>query len=632
MIHNLNIITRCTRPNNLVTVRDSVFSNLNENINVTWHVVFDTAPLKDIDAELLSTLSNESTKLHFVKAGDGGLLYPQTTELMRGFENRNEWFYFLDDDNILHEDFYQHTSNFLGEEGIEMHIVSQWVNGRDFTRLDIREATPENTGFQKTDIAQIIFKRSLLDTFEFGSSYAADGHFIQAVYDSGSNVINWHNIVLSHYNFLEKQASPKVPKVLYIGEGQPDLRSVQYLDYEADELNVKYLEDDSNIAQILGEFEPDSIITVGESWMAFPELGSMPLQYRRKWVNIPEKEFELKNAGQMAYSVAMSAMLDPTTLNDESMISFYTPIYNTGMKLWDTYRSVARQTYSNWEWVLVNDSSDGGKTLKIAEEIAKLDPRVRVFDFREKSGGCIGEVKWRACTMARGYILAELDHDDLLVESCAQDLHNAAQAHPDCGFFFGDTAEVNENWEPQRYGPGFALGYGNYREEEYNGMMLAVANQHNINPKTIRHIVGVPNHIRAWRRTTYFEIGGHNRTLTIADDYELVVRTFLKSKICKIPKLSYIQFLYNNASGRNTHDLSRADIQRRVRTIAAHYNEAIKARFEELGIHDWAYEANPHYPILTESIYGEGEGVANVTYNEKKQEEIKQKEYESTSI
>ena len=294
MIHDLNIITRCTRPNNLVTVRDSVFSNLNENINVTWHVVFDTAPLKDIDAELLSTLSNESTKLHFVKAGDGGLLYPQTTELMRGFENRNEWFYFLDDDNILHEDFYQHASNFLGEEGVEMHIVSQWVNGRDFTRLDIREATPENTGFQKTDIAQIIFKRSLLDTFEFGSSYAADGHFIQAVYDSGSNVINWHNIVLSHYNFLEKQASPKVPKVLYIGEGQPDLRSVQYLDYEADELNVKYLEDDSNIAQILGEFEPDSIITVGESWMAFPELGSMPLQYRRKWVNIPKKEFELK--------------------------------------------------------------------------------------------------------------------------------------------------------------------------------------------------------------------------------------------------------------------------------------------------------------------------------------------------
>ena len=96
----------------------------------------------------------------------------------------------------------------------------------------------------------------------------------------------------------------------------------------------------------------------------------------------------------------------------------------------------------------------------------------------------------------------------------------------------------------------------------------------------------------------------------------MVVRSFLYSKICRIPKLTYIQFLYNNASGRNTHDLSRADIQRRVRTIAAHYNEQIKERFEELGVHDWAYEANPHYPILTESRYGEDEGYVNVIYQE----------------
>lgn len=631
MTHNLNIITRCTRPQNLLKVRESVFSNLNKSINITWHVVFDTAPLKDIDAELLSTLAEGSTRLHFIKAGDGGLLYPQTTELMQSIQDQDAWFYFLDDDNIMHEDFYSHAAEFLNEGGISMHIVSQWVAGRDFTRLDIRQATPENTGFQKTDIAQIVFKRSLLNEYAFESSYAADGHFIQAVYENIPGEISWHNVVLSHYNYLEKQASPKVPKVLYIGEGQPDLRSTKGLSYEADELNVKYLKDDLDIAQILVEFDPDSIVTVGESWMSFPELASMPLNFRRKWINIPQQEFEIDSAGQAAYSVSMNAILDPTTLDDKNMISFFTPIYNTGIKLWETYRSVARQTYQNWEWVLVNDSTDGGKTLKIAEQIAKLDPRVKVFDFRQKSGGCIGEVKWRACAMARGYILAELDHDDLLVETCAEDLHKAARAHPECGMFYGDTAEVNENWENHTYEPGFALGYGNYRQEEYNGRVLAPANQQNINPKTIRHIVGVPNHIRAWRRSTYFEIGGHNRTLTIADDYELVVRSFLHSKICRIPKLTYIQFLYNNQSGRNTHDLSRSDIQRRVRTIAAHYNEQIKARFEELGIHDWAYEEYPHYPILAESRFGEAEGVANVIYNENKQE-IKQENYETTSV
>ena len=309
-------------------------------------------------------------------------------------------------------------------------------------------------------------------------------------------------------------------------------------------------------------------------------------------------------------------MLDPTNMDDQSLISFFTPIYNTKEKLYDTYKSVAAQTYQNWEWILMNDSTDGGRTLKIAEDIAKHDPRVKVYDLREKSGGCIGEVKWRACAMARGYIVAELDHDDLLAVNCAMDLHNAAQKHPECGFFYGDTAEVNEQWENQKYGPGFALGYGNYRDEEYQGRMLSPANQQNINPKSIRHIVGVPNHIRAWRRSTYFEIGGHNRSLTVVDDYELIVRTFLHTRICKIPKLSYIQFLYNNAGGRNTHDLSRADIQRRVRTIAEHYKEDIKARFEELGQVDWAYEENPEHPTHTESRFGKDEGYVNIIYKE----------------
>jgi glycosyltransferase involved in cell wall biosynthesis len=312
----------------------------------------------------------------------------------------------------------------------------------------------------------------------------------------------------------------------------------------------------------------------------------------------------------------MESLLNPDGLEDSSMISYFTPIYNTGEKLFNTYQSLLDQTYNNWEWVLVNDSTDGGKTLKIAESIAAKDPRVRLYDFREKSGGNIGEVKWRCCSMAKGFILAELDHDDLLVPWCTEDLYKAAKKHPEAGFFFNDTVEVDENWNSLTYDEGFALGYGSYRKEEYAGKTLNVSNQQNINPKTIRHIVGVPNHVRAWRRSTYFEIGGHNRSLVIADDYELVVRTFLKAITCKIPKLGYIQFLYNNANGQNTHNLSRADIQRRVRTIGYYYNEQIKNRFEELGLKDWAYDENPGAPLNTVSRFNQEEMAANIIYNE----------------
>jgi len=312
----------------------------------------------------------------------------------------------------------------------------------------------------------------------------------------------------------------------------------------------------------------------------------------------------------------MNTMLDKNSLEDSEMISYFTPIYNTGDKLYNTYASLVEQTYSNWEWVLVNDSTDGGRTLKIAEDIASKDPRVKVYDFREKSGGNIGEVKWRCCTLAKGYILAELDHDDLLVPWCTEDLYKASKKHPEAGFFFNDTLEVNEKWECQTYPEGFAFAYGKYKQEEYKGQMMSVADQHNINPITIRHIVGVPNHVRAWRRSTYFEIGGHNRNLAIADDYELVVRTFLKTITCKIPKLGYIQFLYNNANGQNTHDLARADIQRRVRTIGYYYNEQIRDRFTQLGLKDWAYEENPEAPLNSKPRYGEAEMAANITYNE----------------
>ena len=608
----INIITRCTRTSNLLTIKEGVL-NAPKGVTVNWHIVFDTGALKDIDAEVLSNLTDTvNVKLHFVKGQRGGLLYPEVSDIIRTI--KSGWIYLLDDDNIIHEDFYKTIKASIKNLPIaQVHIVSQLVAGRDFTGQEIRVASRENTAFQKIDIAQMVINRSIFDTHSFSANYAADGFFIEEVLKTHGDSFVWIDKVLCHYNYLEKVPSAKIPKIIYIGKTKPELKSIKYLSYEADELDVKYLEDDSEVINAVTSFNPDAIITNGESWKEFPNLASLPLQFRKRLFNSENTE----NIGNTAYSVAMNSILSPSNLEDDQMISFFTPIYNTGEKLWNTYRSVRDQTYNNWEWVLVNDSTDGGKTLKIAEEIALVDPRVKVYDFREKSGGCIGESKYRCCSLAKGYILAELDHDDLLVKTCAEDLHNAAQAHPDCGMFYGDTAEVNEEWENQRYGEGFALGYGSYREEEYEGRMLSPANQQNINPKTIRHIVGVPNHVRAWRRSTYFEIGGHNRSLTIADDFELVIRSFLYSKICKIPKLSYIQFLYNNQGGRNTHDLSRADIQRRVRTIAQYYNEQINARFIELGIEDWAYNESPDYPISAESRYGEEEGVANETYAEK---------------
>jgi len=119
--------------------------------------------------------------------------------------------------------------------------------------------------------------------------------------------------------------------------------------------------------------------------------------------------------------------------------------------------------------------------------------------------------------------------------------------------------------------------------------------------------VGVPNHTRAWRRDTYFAVGGHNRNLPIADDYELIIRTFLHTTFVKIPKLGYLQFMHAS----NSQDVSRKDIQRKVKSIMYHYNDKIAERFTELGVKDWVYETNPNDPLSVPSRYGEEENSVN---------------------
>ena len=602
----LNIITRCTRPQFLQKVKESIFKTI--LFDIKWWVVFDTRVIKDIDADFLSDLQLLGGQALFLKGEEGDMAHSLLSKVIDKIDDG--FIYFLDDDNIMHENFYDVLSKSIRENPDKRgFIFSQKVGGVDFTGLDIREAKPENTRVQHIDMAQFLLRRDLIGDVRFvGGDYKADGYFIEKIYNSNKADFHFISDVLCYYNFLKKPAN-FTPKVLYIGNDEPVLKSWKAADYESDDLRLFYRKDDSNLQIDLKEINPDSIITHADDWSVFQNLGKQPLDIRSRWIHVKDIN---SSTGENAYLCSMSYILNQD--NKKELVSYFTPIYNTGDKLKQAYTSLKNQTNYNWEWVLVNDSTDGGFTLKIAEELARNDNRVKIYDFREKSGGIVGESKYRAAMLCSGEILAEFDHDDYLMPTCTETLIKASNKYPECGFFYTDCVEIDNGWNSLTYGDGFAFGYGAYREEIVFGKSMQVAKSFNINPKTIRHIVGVPNHVRAWRRSAYFDAGCHNRRLSIADDYELVIRTFLTTKMLKIPKLEYLQFIHND--GANTHNISRADIQRRVRTIAHHYNLKIKSRFEELGLKDWAYEANPDNPTWCDSRFGEFENAANLTFED----------------
>ena len=604
---DLNIITRCTRMHNLLTIRDSIFTT--NKFKVIWHISFDTSIIKNIDGDVISSLNSNDIRIKFVNGVDGDFGH----QLINGVIDKIEsgLIYVLDDDNIIHEDFYTEIYDSIVKNPDKSgFIFHQKVGKKDFTGLDIRIASPENTKVHGIDMAQFLVKKELIGGKRLPlMDYKADGIFIEDLFKSKPDEFLFIDKELCYYNFLgPKKKSHFLPKILVLGtEENINLESKFIAGYESTKLEVLSKMDDSNLHSIIKNFNPDSIATIGENYNKFSNLNYMPLDIRRRWLHFND----ISDIGEASYQSAMNYILSQDN-SETPLISFFTPIYNTGEKLLRTYESVKNQTYTNWEWVLVNDSTDSGKTLKVAESISEKDCRVKVYDFKEKSGGVIGESKYRAASLCKGKYLMELDHDDDLLPEAAYWMVQAFKKYPDCKFCYSDCAEIDESHNSLTYGDGFSFGYGSYRDEVYNGKIYKAVNTQNINPITIRHIVGVPNHFRAWDRIFYHSIGGHNRRLTITDDYELVVRTFLNTKIVRIPKMLYLQYFHNS----NTQDASRSDIQRRVRTIRNFYNKAINDRFIQLGIEDWAYNENPGDPTRSASRFGDREGAANYIFKE----------------
>jgi len=594
----INILTRCTRPQNIPEIIRSV-SAAGEFFDVRWLVIFDTSRLKDIDADTLAALGAAGAATRFEPGEPGDFGHGLVNRALDSI--REGWVYILDDDNVVHPDFWARVEWHAGQPGFSARAVvfNQRVDGKDFTGQDVRHAGPENMRVGGVDSAQMLLRRDLVgDARLRRGTYVADSILGQELYEASPGDFLFVDEELCHYNYFHRKPRARLPKILLRSDSPVELRSDKRLWFESDELDVRHVTEVTD--GVLAEVDPDLVLNIGG------DPSAIPPHARARSVSVG-RAFD--GVGDMAYNSAMIGVLGG---GGSRKVSFFTPIYNTGDRLHRLYESLCRQTHADWEWVVVNDSTDGGHTLKMAEALAAKDSRISLYDFRQKSGGVIGESKYRAAMLAKGSVLAEIDHDDYVLPEGASLLLRAFDEHPDAGFAYTDCVEILEDWRTTlMYPEGFCFGYGKYRREECVGVGMNVNESPNINPKTIRHIVGVPNHIRAWRRDTYLELGGHNRRLSIADDYELVVRTFLKTRFVRIRRNCYLQFIYNTPGAANTHELSRADIQRRVRTIGDYYNLSIVRRFAELGVEDWAYAHNQSNPLSAPSRHGADEGAVN---------------------
>lgn len=98
---------------------------------------------------------------------------------------------------------------------------------------------------------------------------------------------------------------------------------------------------------------------------------------------------------------------------NEPLVSIITPVYNAEKFLEDTIKSVIKQSYKNWELILVDDCSKDSSS-DIIKKYKENDDRIKYIKLEKNSGASIS--RNIGIKNANGRFIAFVDSDDLWEE------------------------------------------------------------------------------------------------------------------------------------------------------------------------------------------------------------------------
>ncbi|NNE32375.1 MAG: glycosyltransferase family 2 protein [Winogradskyella sp.] len=126
------------------------------------------------------------------------------------------------------------------------------------------------------------------------------------------------------------------------------------------------------------------------------------------------------------------------------LVSIITPMFNNDKVIEETIASVINQTYSNYELLLIDDSSSD-LTLQKVLPFVRSNDRIQVFQHTDNKGAA--EARNLGTKMAKGKYIAFLDADDLWVENKLELQVNILEAGV-CDVCFGSYGLIDGNSQP----------------------------------------------------------------------------------------------------------------------------------------------------------------------------------------
>lgn len=230
------------------------------------------------------------------------------------------------------------------------------------------------------------------------------------------------------------------------------------------------------------------------------------------------------------------------------------PCYNNGKYVAKAIESVQKQTYTNWELIIVNDGStdDSEKTIN---SYAKDDDRIHYIS-QENQGVSIA--RNAGAKAANGEFICFLDADDWLAPNALEQAIQAYKKHVDCRMFYLKGIVVVYNEEKVVETVPFRHIDGTYKQVLLNGMDVKIV----------------------IRTKDFEEIRGFDENMTNGfEDWEFCIRFLYKR--CNIVVSEDILYYYRK--NHITNSLSIMAEQKELSVQCYIYKKNMEKFVEELG-------------------------------------------------
>lgn len=133
---------------------------------------------------------------------------------------------------------------------------------------------------------------------------------------------------------------------------------------------------------------------------------------------------------------------------NEPLVSICTPCYNHERYLDDYFRSIANQTYSNLELIIIDDASRDNSPIIIEKWIKKLKNRFKriVFIKQKENKGMVYNCN-KLIKLAQGEYIKLFASDDVMLKNCIYDSVMFLETHPEYALCYSNAYSIPDSFK-----------------------------------------------------------------------------------------------------------------------------------------------------------------------------------------